>query len=701
MEQDEAAKAVVADQRDNVTQNHPPSHILQDGRFIYLAEATEVERRQFLERSIVRHGLLRADLNQGDDQDETDNGDDEKDKKPSAMSKDGADAARGLSSRKGETEDDSTEKDSTQPKLHPLAVASARLQANGVSELSKAINLSVLVSHGDYFSLSNIVNPVVDVMKTKTEESPVATAEMQQDQTLRATFVAKRKRDQFERAAVVLERHKKRLAAALAAQAIDKRLQQLRPQWRLVAPEHGTRAKPHPVRPQEVVSIDVDVYDRDRTGGGNMALLGDGIGNAAAVTRGRLARRVPRFATVELRKGLDVSDDLERWKEVHKLDKGRSGSDASSSDKVTAPDSKKQNGNVENGKNGQNGAAVPSEPNGGQHETNEKTRAEPFAVADPTLGKIDLAFDPEKVPMLSLQLDIDKDSTGFRQSAFLSPLTTLDENAHEDETVVVALQHSLFCASLFEMIRKEIAPHEEDEAGQEQQLGRAKSPGRGMRKSGGPGSKRQANVWMTSDTNVHFLPPPSLMAGAEGLGGRGALAVIHCHEGEVKVQLDAEYSLTVKLVEAGTATKNNSNGTSEGKNGSKTAGVDAKDDAMDIDTADANTLGVTEQDPKDSGSQSRKKLHVLCRALLLHAQHVYHKYSIDTRELLKKMAKERESQPRGLERIRKEQVIPPARILQKCVCLGGRMLFEGRIRSVLLVSLCNGDSDDAFEALWT
>jgi hypothetical protein len=75
-------------------------------------------------------------------------------------------------------------------------------------------------------------------------------------------------------------------------------------------------------------------------------------------------------------------------------------------------------------------------------------------------GKIDVDFDPDKVPMLSLQLDIEKDSTGFRQSARLSPLTTLGENAPEDEKVVVALQHSLFCASLFEWIRRELIPDE-------------------------------------------------------------------------------------------------------------------------------------------------------------------------------------------------------------------------------------------------
>ena len=53
------------------------------------------------------------------------------------------------------------------------------------------------------------------------------------------------------------------------------------------------------------------------------------------------------------------------------------------------------------------------------------TRAEPFAVADPTLGRVIENFDPSKIPMLNLQLDIQKSSTGFLQSAFLEPMSTI------------------------------------------------------------------------------------------------------------------------------------------------------------------------------------------------------------------------------------------------------------------------------------
>ena len=581
--------------KDNVTQTFPPSHILQDGRFIYLPEPSNAERSGFLERTIARHGLLKADLKSSEEDDE--NEDDKNDNNDNNKKKPDADG------KAKEQEEDET----TQPKIHPLAVASARLQANGVAELSKAVNLSGLVSTGEYFGLTNIVNPVLDVplKDGKAEQSPAATADMQEEQRLRATYVGKRKRAQFEKAAEALQRHERRMAAAVAAQTIvDQRLLQLRPQWRLVAPEHGTRAKAHPVRPTEVVAIDVDVYDRDRTGGGNLALTG----NNSVTTRGRLARRVPRFATVELLRRFDVGEDLKQWKEVHSMD--------------------------------QEDVAMTN----GEDQTN-KTRAEPFAVADPTMGKIDIDFDPEKVPMLSLQLDIEKDSTGFRQSACLSPLTTLGENASDDEKVVVALQHSLFCASLFESIRRELAPYEENEDDQFVWSGAAAA------------TKHQSHVWMPGGVEENFLPAPTYMAGAEGMGGKGALSVVHYHEGEVKVQLDVEYALTVKLVEAGT---------------------DPTMDAMQVDNGD-------DSNGQDSGSQSHEQLHSLCRALLVHAQDVYHSHSIETRAFLKKKAKEQSEKPRGLERKKKKDEIPPARILQKCVCLGAKLLFEHKVRITLSV----------------
>jgi hypothetical protein len=80
-------------------------------------------------------------------------------------------------------------------------------------------------------------------------------------------------------------------------------------------------------------------------------------------------------------------------------------------------------------------------------------------------------------------------------------------------------------------------------------------------------------------------------------------------------------------------------------------------------------------------------LHALCRALLLHAQDVYHRHSLYLRGREKKKREEEEAMmgdgPRGLARIKKEDVPERARILQSSVSLGSKMLFEKRIRRVL------------------
>mmetsp|Transcript_20816 Transcript_20816/g.30815 ORF Transcript_20816/g.30815 Transcript_20816/m.30815 type:complete len:671 (-) Transcript_20816:1473-3485(-) len=574
-----------SEERDEVTKSFPPSHILQDGRFIFLPDATDAERSKFLERSIARHKLIDKHVKEDSNQETK------------------------------EEESEKEKKDTTQPKVHPLALASARLQANGISELSKAVNLTSLVSAGEYFGLSNIVNPMLEVgvKKRDTKEDAAGKADAENDLALRALYLGKRKRAQFEWACSTLERHGDRVAGTATIQRIvDSRLLTLRPRWRLVAPEHGTRARGHATRPTEVVAIDVDVYDRDRTGGGNQALLQNQLFQQ---TLGRLARRVPRYATVELPKDYIVKRDVTEWKSANEMDIVRMDTGEEQTATVKC-----------------------------------KTRAEPFAVADPTLGKIDVDFDPEKVPMLSLQFDIEKDSTGFRQCERLMPLTTLGEDAHEDEKVIVALQHSLFCASLFESIRGELLQEEDVDELASRKLS----------------SKHYSEVWLSSAMEENFLPPSSLMVGG-GPGGRGALSVVHCHEGEVKVQLDCEYALTAKLVEAGTAVG--------GDNGEKDKNGSNNDDVENDE--DTNTIEL-------SGSQSPQQLHALCKALLAHAQEVYHKHSIAVRELAAKKYKEaQEKKTVGLETKRKKDELPQAQILQECVGLGVNLLFERKIRRTL------------------
>jgi hypothetical protein len=544
---------------DETAKSFPPSHILQDGRFIFLPAPTDAERAKFLERSIARHNLLRSDLGT------------EKEEKEEAK--------------------EEGNKESTQPIVHPLAIASARLHANGISELSKAINLTGLVETGDYFGLTNIVDPSLEVPQKTPDSSQKESLVLINDQRLRAEYIGKRKRLQFEEASDVLHRHTRRVAAAVTAQSIiDQRLRALRPNWRLVAPEHGTRAQPHAVRPSELVAIDVDVYDQDRTGG------------QASSTMGRIARYVPRYATLELQNDYNVKDDLKDWKKRYGL---------TQEDGMEVEAEKKESSTV------------------------QKTRAEPFAVADPTLGKIDVDFDPDKVPMFTLQFDIRKPSTGFLQSACLSPLVAVEQGGNEetDENVICSLQHSLFCASLFESIRRELVPEDNG-------------------KTVGGLSKVHRTVWLSSEMDENFLPPPSLMAGGENnSGGARSLAVVHCHEGEIMVQLDCEYTLTVKLVEA-----------------ERTAG-----DSMQVDDT-------VEHQKAESGSQSPEQLQALCRALLLHAQTVYHSHSMKTRA--KSRQKETKQLP-GLARTQQREKILPPRILENCVNLGTKTIFVQKIRRAL------------------
>ena len=561
------------DLNSGVTQSLPPSHILEDGRFIYLPPPDHVERSRFFERSIARHGILQADMEYGENVEETL-------QKP---------------------EDHEDDEDKTAPKVHPLAVASARLQSSGLMELNRAINLSNLVQTGEYFGLTNIVDPSL-------EEGKDGAGTSQSIDAIKSTFVLKRKRSQFQKATATLERHEKRLRAAIEAQRVlDRRLFRLRQQWRLVAPEHGTRARLHAARPTEVVAVDVDVYDRDRVGGGNQALKSTTIGKQQTLA-GRLASRVPRFATIELQ------DDV-------KVARGMKNTDGSEEMEV-------------------DGASRDQEA------VEQRTKAEPFAVADPTLGRVVENFDTTKVPMLNLQLDIQQSSSGFLQSSCLEPITTLkavkdgDEPYPQDENLLVSLQHSLFCASLFESIRSEVDPQPDNPT----QF---------------PASQRnQPPVsWLSCESDENFLPTPNREFG--GGYGLSPLTVVHCHEGEVKVQLDAEYTLCVKLVEANVETENQSFSGEAG--------------------------GLHEQ---RSGSQSPEQLHALCRALLLHTQDVYHRHSLYLQERAKKKEEEEKKRrgdgPRGLARVAKVETPDKARILQSCVSLGSKMLYEKRIRKVLI-----------------
>ncbi|KAG7344162.1 hypothetical protein IV203_022170 [Nitzschia inconspicua] len=630
------------DIKNGVTQSIPPSHILEDGRFIYLPPPNPVERSRFFERSIARHGILEADMNKQETQ---------------------------LLEEEKQAEQD----DKTAPKIHPLAVASARIQSNGLNELNRAINLATLVQTGEYFSYTNIVDPSLEAdaaaSATKstsgnTSNSTPSSSNLElTTQRTEALFCLKRKVTQFEKASKVLKRHEKRLRAGIEAQKfIDRRLFQLRQHWRLVAPEHGTRARLHATRTNEVIAIDVDVYDRNRVvSGGSNGLLGNDPRKAISLA-GRLASRVPRFATIELQDDFqtnlekDVTTTTTTATTTSKTTGGQINDDQSLAMANDAEDGSSQDVEMEDADDGKtNGKEI--RPMGSIEDQFAKyTRAEPFAIADPSLGRVMENFDPSKIPMLSLQLDIQKRSSGFFQSARLEPMSTLTADVHgkpssSDEDLLISLQHSLFCANLFESMRSELDPDN------------ISSGTKSATTSFTPVKPKslQSMAWLSSESDENFVPPPSFLVGGDVTRGLAELSVIHCHEGEVQVQLDCEYQLCLKLVEANLE---------EGE-------------SKRLQKETTKDMGGTDE---GSGSQSSAQIHAICQALLLHAQNVYHQHSLYLGQREKKKREEEASKgdaPRGLARVKKEDIPEKARILQSCVSLGSKLLFEQRIRKAL------------------
>jgi hypothetical protein len=118
-----------------------------------------------------------------------------------------------------------------------------------------------------------------------------------------------------------------------------------------------------------------------------------------------LASRVPRYATVELKEDYKVYSDLEVWRQEHFKeadDSMHDSKDVDMDEKVKEEEKK----DISQG-------------------------AEPFAIADPTLGKLDADFDPKKVTMLTLQFNIEQSSTDFCQGASLEPMSTISPRQRE------------------------------------------------------------------------------------------------------------------------------------------------------------------------------------------------------------------------------------------------------------------------------
>jgi hypothetical protein len=331
-----------------------------------------------------------------------------------------------------------------------------------------------------------------------------------------------------------------------------------------------------------------------------------------------------------------------------------------------------------------------------------KTKAEPYAmIANSTIGRMDpnniLLNDPNNnVPLLTLLFEIEKPSTGFVERATLSNLSSslsnnnnnidrgassLDHHHHTtqpDECVIGSLQHSLFCASFFECIRAEIiiptSSTTLQQSHSQQQYQQQK--------------QHKSYAWLSSEMEESYLPPPSLMAGGEyntttnKSSQQQRLCVIHCHEGELKVQLDAEYSLIVKLIEAGT--------TSVAVIGTINDTVDNSYKANDTIPNDCNNNN--DEMNRISGSQNPRQLRTLCRTLLLHSQSVYHDHcmrankksrSIDLPPMPKNEVPADALFARKKSSDTKYYSSTTPNILQSCVTLGNKIVLEKKVRLVL------------------
>lgn len=710
----------------------PPSHILSDGRYIHLPPHTINEQSAYFERAVASHGLIDID-----DNDRADGGRRRRRKTKGSQSKKRRRAADG--DEDGEDDDKRQENTlsssttaSTTPFIHPLAIASARLRAHGIDELSKAINLGGLVMGGEYFGLSNIVaaaaanndrntadksNPNGDddeLKKKKTDSTTTKTAKVEStnslsssnnnngaiiqdeiisiDQRLRSSYILDRRQLQYTTASSSLTRHARRLLSSITAtRIVDDRLRSLRHRWTMAVPEHGTSVNAGPVRPSETVAVDVEVYNRRRNG------LDGGGGNAAATPMGRIARRVPRYATLELNDEYDIVPDIMSLKTIIRnvIDSLSQQKDDQGTDDMEVDDSDDDDYKKK--------IPPPSTLGNNAELVSCKTKAEPYAVATPTLVRMDSnnLDDPNKVPLLTLLFEIEKPSTGFVERATLSNLSFLSSlsnnnndgdssldhhHTHPDEYVIESLQHSLFCASFFECIRAEIIPTQQSNNlqphSQQQQ-------------------KHKSYAWLSSKMEESFLPPPSLMAGGEN-DVRQLLCVIHCHEGELKVQLDAEYSLTVKLIEAGTAAAIGTiNGPSE--------------TIQQVNDSSSNSSNNDGMKQISSGSQSPRQLRTLCRTLLLHSQSLYHDHCMRANKIKgcsSDLPTTGNEVPADLLFARKKsgetKYLSTPNILQSCVTLGCKIIVEKKVR-LLLKQIsqwlkcdmkCSTTTDDTIDIEW-
>ena len=265
--------------------------------------------------------------------------------------------------------------------------------------------------------------------------------------------------------------------------------------------------------------------------------------------------------------------------------------------------------------------------------------------------------------MLTLQWTIARPASRFNVRVRLDPstitTTTTDENGdgdddhHQtlpDEQVLQQLQHSLFCAKLFDAMRRELLV-----------VGSATTT---------------TTAWLTPGSSTQ--PPPNVLVGTQH-SGLSPLSVIYIHDGDFQVMLNDEYTLQVQLVESNAAA-------AESSDAVESPLLSHKNRRPHVETTIAN----------ESGSQTPQQLRILGRVLLWQAQETYHRHSIraeqtwfqkqqqqqQQQQQQPKSAAARTNHPSVVPPVQtKDIVTPPLLTLQTCVSLGAKMLLESRIRT--------------------
>ena len=773
------------DQLEFESLSKPPSSVLEDGRFVYLPP---LNQNTFFSRSVAKFNLVNAEGSTSTTSSSSPySTDDNSHKKVSVdndnnMDVDVNDSSLDSNQNQVSKDTSTSSSSSSPPQIHPIQIASARIHTLGISELSKVINLSSLIQSNEYFGLTSVFDkstlmnnnknnnndPVSSTSSTSippTKSTETTSTKIQssvrnndgttnkllissndtntknitknekdiivqqkdeekttqmKEQILRSEYILKRKQLQYESSYTSLQSHYKRLKVLTTTQhTLDTRLLELRKRWRLNVPNHGVHVQ-YPIQPTDVIAVDVDIY-ASRNDEEEVYYIG-----SKSNDKNSRKAKVPRFATIELSNDYNIQEQMKRRHSHHHHHHKRHHSHSHDHHDNHIQEEKIKDHNQ-----------AQKQDFDGHH-----TVAQPFLITESTSSSLFDNFNSSNnsnsnLPMLTLVFQIEKSSTGFKQSVALSSnseissltsssssssLTKAENNdevdtiekeqnvtqsiirnktkLQKDELYIQSLQHSLFCSNIFDIIRQEIIgePNPSSNQVQSRQAQKHNNSRNSVSTKGGlsTGVANQQITWLSSEMEDSFLPSPSLMAGFSSIqrntedgdilnrpNSQPQISVIYCHEGEVKVQLDSEYAFSVKLVDINNQDIDNQSCKSGEDNGSKC----------------------------DSGSQSPEQLNILCRLLLLQAQYVYHE---NRKAQIQKLNEAREAQRKnnddtsnmntrvdysaGIKRkgqTAKENqsnqklqlsAMSPPHILQSCVLLGKKFILEKKIRNALKVS---------------